>query len=170
MLKELTMEINLIVAQSTNRVIGKDNTLPWHLSGDLKRFKQLTMGHFILMGRKTFESIGKPLPGRTSVVVTRNKDWSAEGVRVVHSLEEGFRLPREAGAKTVFVLGGAEIFGQTLPIADRLYLTQVHAQVEGDTFFPPLNLTEWHELQRQDVQPGAKDDFPYSFIDYKRLK
>lgn len=163
------MEIHLIVAQSTNRVIGKDNQLPWRLPGDLKRFKRLTMGHYMLMGRKTFESIGKPLPGRTSVIVTRNHNYRKPGAIVVHSLEEALEIPRQAGAEAAFVIGGAEIFKATLPLAHRLYLTQIHQEVEGDVFFPEISPGEWQIVSQIYRAAGGKNPYPFSFIDYQRI-
>ncbi|MEM6298886.1 MAG: dihydrofolate reductase, partial [Bacteroidota bacterium] len=143
------MKISLIVAQSQNRVIGRDNDLPWRLPTDLKRFKRLTLNHFILMGRKTFDSIGKPLPKRTSVVISRNPDLKIEGAVVENSLEAALQRAREAGEEEVFIIGGAEIFKLALPLADTLYLTQVEAEVEGDVLFPELNPANWEETLRE---------------------
>ncbi|MGF1534104.1 MAG: dihydrofolate reductase [Bernardetiaceae bacterium] len=163
------MQINLIVAQSTNRVIGKDNALPWHLPADLKRFRRLTMGHYLLMGRKTFVSIGRVLPGRTSVVLTQNPDFPVpEGVHRVHTPEAGIVLARESGAEQLFVLGGGEVFAQTLDWADKLYLTQIHAHIEGDTFFPVIDAQKWALEAREDFPADAQQSFAYSFIDYTK--
>lgn len=162
------MQIHLIVAQSTNRVIGKDNQLPWRLPADLKRFKRLTMGHYMLMGRKTFESIGKPLPGRTSVVISRNPNYLKPGIIVVNTIEAALSVPRQAGAEAAFIIGGAEVFNATLPLAHRLYLTQVHEEVEGDVFFPEISPQEWQITAQIYRTASHKNPYPYTFIDYQR--
>jgi dihydrofolate reductase len=138
-----------------NGVIGKDGRLPWRVAEDLKRFKALTMGHPIVMGRKTWESIGRPLPGRICVVVTRRRDYAAPGAVVAHSLDEA--LERCAPHAEVFVIGGAEIYREALPIAQRIYLTEILADYEGDAFFPPLDRSQWRELSRERLapEPGA---------------
>jgi dihydrofolate reductase len=137
--------ISLIVARADNGVIGRDNALPWRLPRDLKRFKALTMGKPMLMGRRTFESIGRALPGRTSIVLTRDRAWHAPGVIVVHSLQEAF--DQAGDAPELAVIGGAEIFDLVLPLARRVYLTDVHAEIPGDTGFPTLAPAEWRELE-----------------------
>lgn len=149
------MTLTLIVAVARNGVIGVDGGLPWRLPGDLPRLKALTMGHVLIMGRKTFDSIGRPLPGRTTVVVTRQVDWSFEGVHVVASVPEALRL---AGSidDDVFVLGGAEIYAQTLDQADRIELTEVHATPAGDTYFPSVDWSMWREVARE-----HQDGFDY---------
>lgn len=126
--------INIIVAHSMNRVIGMDNKLPWHLPGELQYFKQITSGHTVIMGRKTYESIGKPLPNRRNIVITRNKEYAAEGVEIVHSLEEALKLSESAQER--FIIGGAQIYEEALNIADRLYVTLVYGHFEGDAHFP----------------------------------
>ncbi len=158
------MNISIIVAAAENNVIGKDNDMPWRLSADLKRFKKLTMGHHIVMGRKTFESIGKPLPGRTSVIITRNKDYKQEGCIVVHSLEEALQTIND---DEIFVIGGGEIYNMAFEKADKLYLTRVHASLEGDTCIPEVN-NRWQEVEREDFQKDEKNQYDYSFIDYIR--
>lgn len=162
------MRLAMIAAQSLNRVIGINNKLPWYLPGDLKYFKQVTLGKPIVMGRKTFESIGKPLPGRTNIVITRDTDWNHPGVRVVHGLDEGVELAESLalidGVEETVVIGGAEIYALCLPRADRLYLTQVHAEVEGDAFFPQLDATEWQEVGRDDFKAEGPNPYDYSFI------
>lgn len=140
------MLISLIVAMDEASVIGRDNALPWHLPEDLKRFKTITMGKPILMGRKTFESIGKPLPGRRNVVLTRARDWHRDGVDAVHSLDEA--IARAGDAAELVVIGGEEVFRLALPLAKRVYLTEVHAQVEGDAMFPPFDRSRWTEVER----------------------
>jgi dihydrofolate reductase len=143
--------LSLIVARARNGVIGRDNALPWRLPQDLRRFRALTLGKPILMGRRTFESIGRALPGRTNLVLTRDPHWRAPGVLVVHSVAEALALTR-ASAELV-VIGGAEIFRLLLPRAHRMYLTDVHADVPGDTFFPEFDLTQWAAVERR-VQPA----------------
>lgn len=153
--------VSLIVAVSRNGVIGKDNKLPWHLPEDLKRFKALTMGHPILMGRKTFESIGKPLPGRTNIVITHQKDF-AGGTLTAASLDDALKITEKE--EEVFVIGGAQIFKHALPAADKLYLTLIDREVEGDTFFRWAP-SEWQEVSREDFLTAP---LPHSFITYKR--
>ena len=157
------MIISLIVAMDENRGIGLKGGLPWHLSTDLKRFKSLTMGHHVLMGRKTYESIGRPLPGRQMLVVTRNPDYRAEGCQVIRSIEEGLDVARYQGESELFIIGGREIFEQALPYAMRIYLTQVLAVVDVDTFFPEINLDDWWVVDSSYIPAGEKDDFPTTF-------
>jgi dihydrofolate reductase len=155
------MSISIIAALSNNNVIGRNNALPWHLSADLKRFKALTMGHTLVMGRKTFQSIGRPLPGRRTVVVTRG-DFRADGVDVVHSLQDAL-------ADGAFICGGAEIYAQSLERADRMYLTRVHVDVEGDAFFPEFDdVTEWKLVDAEHCEADEKNEYPYSFLTYER--
>lgn len=162
------MSISLIVAVANNQVIGKNNKLPWYLPADLKYFKSVTMGHHMIMGRKTFESIGggKPLPGRTTVIVTRQMGYKAEGCVVVHSLEEAINVAKND--VELFIIGGAEIFKQGLQMADKLYLTKIHQDFEGDTFFPSINLHEWKMIGCEEHEPDEKNKYPYSFLVYKR--
>ncbi len=150
--------INIIVAVAENNVIGCHNKLIWHISEDLKRFKSLTIGHPIIMGRKTYESIGRPLPGRLNVVITRSSDLVIEGVSVVGSLAEAIELTKDSEP---FIIGGGEIYAQSLPLADRLYITRVHQSPEGDTYFPELDPSEWRETLREEREG-------YTFIDYER--
>jgi dihydrofolate reductase len=137
--------VSMIVAMAQNGVIGRDNTLPWRLPEDLRRFKAITLGKSILMGRKTFESIGKPLPGRLNFVLTRNRDWHADGVIVVNSVDEALRKVRDTDE--VIAIGGAEIYRLFMPFARRIYLTQVHAEVPGDTIFPDFDPTQWVDAE-----------------------
>ncbi len=157
------MKISLIVAMASNRVIGLNNQMPWHLSADLKRFKQITMGHPIIMGRKTFEAIGKPLPGRMNIIVSRNTSYQQEGCIVEDSVEAaihyGCRLDDE-----VFVIGGATLYEATLPMADNLYITLINQDFEGDTFFPEFDLNGWSAVEREDVIDDEKVGFTYSFL------
>jgi dihydrofolate reductase len=166
------MKLALIWAMSRNRVIGRNNALPWHLSEDLRYFKRVTMGKPIIMGRKTWESIGRPLPGRTNIVITRDQNFQAGGARVVHSLDDALRLAEHVGviegADEVIVIGGAEIYALALPKAERLYLTQVHAEVVGDAWFPEFDLSQWQELAREDFKAEGPNPYPYSFIVLER--
>lgn len=161
------MLLSIIVALSDNRVIGAGNQLPWRLSADLKRVKALTMGHHLIMGRKTYESIGRPLPGRTNVIITRNSSYAPEGCVVADSLPAA--LESAASDSEVFVFGGGEIFREALPLVKRIYLTHVHCQIEGDTHFPELNPTEWREVERQDFKSDEKNEYDYSFVTLDRI-
>ncbi len=158
--------VSLLVAVARNGVIGRNNALPWHLPDDLGRFKALTMGHAIVMGRKTFESIGKPLPGRDNIIVTRQRGYIAPGCRVAHSLGEA--ISAATGKGTIYVIGGADIFELALPLATRLDMTEVHADVEGDVFFPGYDRGAWREVSRE---PGAgAQGLRYDFVVYLRRK
>ncbi len=163
------MKLSIIAALATNNVIGRDNGLPWHLGTDLKRFKELTMGHHLIMGRRTYESVGKPLPGRVNVVITHDPSFAAEGVTVVHSLEEAIRVAAAANDPEPFIAGGAVVFGQALHRADRMYLTRIHADIEGDTYFPDFDdVSEWHLKDAEHFEASEKDDYPFSFLTYDR--
>lgn len=163
------MNVTLIAALATNNVIGRENQVPWRLSTDLKRFKELTMGHHLIMGRKTYQSVGKPLPGRINVVITRQPGFTAEGVTVVHSLEEAIRVAEQAGESEAFIAGGAEIYAQAMHRADRMYLTRVHVDVEGDTWFPDFDdVTEWQLTDSEHFEADEKNEFPFSFLTYER--
>lgn len=160
------MTLCVIAAVSENGVIGREGDLPWHLPDDLKRFKQLTLGHPMVMGRRTYESIGRPLPGRASVVLTRNPAFAPEGVTVVHSWEAA--LAACAGAERAFVIGGGALFQEALPRCRLLFLTRVHAEVHGDTFFPPDAL-DGFRLVREDRHEGdARHAHAFTFLDYER--
>jgi len=162
------MIVSLIVALDDNGVIGRDGGLPWRLSADLRRFKSLTMGHHLVMGRKTFDSIGRPLPGRTSIVLTRQTGWSAPGVLVAASLADALAL---AGHDSeVFVIGGAELFRQAWPRVARLYLTRVHAKVEGDVRLDPWDESRWRLVSRESGPADAQNQYPYSFEVYTRAE
>ncbi len=162
------MKISIVVAMAVNRVIGHENRLPWHLPADLKYFKQITMGKPILMGRKTFESIGRPLPGRTNIVITRNESYTAEGCVVVHSIEAA--LKAAADSEEVMVIGGAEFYRQVWPYAGTLYITRVTGEFEGDTFFPELDDAEWHEVERSEFEVDEKNPHAYSFVRLDRVR
>jgi dihydrofolate reductase len=164
----------VIVAMSRNHVIGRNNALPWHLPGDLRYFKEVTMGKPLVMGRKTFDSIGRPLPGRLNVVVTRNPDWQAPaGVTKDYSLPGALRRAEAQaeldGRDEVMVIGGGQIFADSLPQIDRMYLTQVHADVDGDAWFPEVNWEEWEEIGREDFSASDNNPYDYSFIVYQRV-
>jgi dihydrofolate reductase len=158
--------ISLIVAMARNRVIGVNNTLPWHLPADLKHFKALTMGHHMIMGRKTYESIGKPLPGRTSVVVTRNAGYSVPGIIVVNSLEAA--IAACGNDEEIFVIGGAELYRQSIALADRIYLTEIDADIPGDAHFTELDHKLWQEAGRDSHAPDEKNRYSYHFVIYDR--
>lgn len=160
--------ITLIVAKSDNNVIGKNNELIWHLPADLKHFKDLTTGHPIIMGRKTYDSIGKPLPNRTNIVITRNKKWKSEGVSVADSLEEAMKIAKEINP-TIYIIGGGNIYEQSMEPADALEVTEVHDQFDGDTFFPQIDSTVWKEVYRQDFPADEKNKFSFSFVRYERI-
>jgi dihydrofolate reductase len=152
------------------RGIGLAGKLPWRLPADLKRFRRLTMGHHIIMGRKTFESIGKPLPGRTTVVVTRDRQFRAEGCDVSHSVEAALELARKRGESESFVCGGAEIYAAALRLADRIYLTRVRAEVRADTFFPEFDEREWIEQESEYHPADEENQYPFTFKVYEKLK
>jgi len=153
------MKIAIIAAVADNRVIGADGRIPWHISADLKRFKQLTLGHTVIMGRKTYSSIGNPLPGRQNIVLTRNPNFAAPGaVTVCRDLDTALRL---ATGNTVFIIGGADLYRQSVKLADTLHLTRVHQSPTGDTLFPPLDLTGWTETFREPHEG-------FTFLDYRR--
>lgn len=168
------MRLAMIVAQAENRVIGNDNKLPWYLPEDLKYFKRVTMGKPIIMGRKTYESIGRPLPGRCNIVVTRDRGWQVSGVVVKASLAEAVdHASAQAeidGVDEAVVMGGAEIYRQLLPRTDRLYLTQVHAEVEGDAHFPALEMSQWREAGRETFEASDANPYAYSFIVLERAE
>lgn len=149
-----------------NRVIGAGNRMPWHLSADLKRFRQITLGKPILMGRKTYESIGRPLPGRHNIVLTGDAHFRAPGCSVVDSLDKALAIAREA--PELMVIGGAVLYRACLPLADRLYLTLIHQAFQGDTLMPEIDWTAWREIARVDVKDDRQAGLPYSFIDYEK--
>ena len=165
-------KLAIIAALAENGVIGRDNQLPWHIPADLRHFKALTMHKPIIMGRKTFMSIGKPLLGRTNIVITRNRAFTAAGVQVAYSINEAIKVANTIAidhrVDEVMVIGGADIYQKTLPLADRLYLTRVHANVEGDAYFPPVNWQDWVELSREDHAGEGVDAVDYSFVVYQR--
>ena len=164
------MRVSIIAALTSNNVIGRDNGLPWHLSTDLKRFKTLTMGHHLIMGRRTFDSVGKPLPGRTNVVITRNEGFRPNGVLVVHTLEDAIRIALDAGDEEPFIAGGGEIFEHSIHRANRMYLTRIHVELQGDAFFPDFDdVSEWTLVDSEHFEPDEKNDYPFSFLTYDRV-
>ena len=162
------MKIAMIAAVAENNAIGINNKMPWYLPGDLRYFKAVTMGKPIIMGRKTFDSLRKPLPGRTNIVITRDVQWQHEGVKVVHSLDEALALAEDValinGNDEVMVIGGAQIYEQALDKSDRLYLTKVYQSFEGDAFFPDINEQDWVETARQDMQSEDEDPLTFSYL------
>lgn len=163
------MIISAIVAISENNVIGHDNQLPWYLPADLKYFKKTTLHHPVIMGRKSFESIGRPLPKRQNIVITKNPFYIANGISVAHSLEESIEIASESGTDEVFVIGGAEIFNLALPFCDRIYLTRVHDDIEGNIYFPEWDENEW-KLIANDAHPSdEKNEYGYTFMIYERI-
>ena len=171
------MCLSLIVAMAKNRTIGLDGAMPWHIPEDLKFFKRVTMGHPVIMGRKTYQSIGAALPGRTNIVVTRNKDFEAADADVVHDLSEALTKAKateelwrpDGGREEIFVIGGADIYGQALPEAQRIYMTEVHQELPGDAFFPELAEGEWKETDRQDRDPETPGGSAYSLVILDRV-
>ena len=166
------MKLALICAMAENRTIGRNNSLPWHLSEDLKYFKRTTMGNSIIMGRKTWESIGRVLPGRTNIVISSNPDYEAEGARVVNSLEEATRLAESIalidGSEEAYIIGGAGLYKEALPHAQRFHLTRVHAEVEGDTFLAEFDEAEWEEVAREDFSKNETNPYDYSICELER--
>jgi dihydrofolate reductase len=162
------MRVSLIVAVARNGVIGREGDLPWRLPGDMKWFKERTMGHHVLMGRRTWDSFPGPLPGRVNIVITRGEPELPEGVRRAGSLEAALKIARAAGDGEVFIAGGAQIYAAALPLADRIYLTRVEAEVEGDTKFPEVDLSAWRQVFREDHRPDDRHSAGYSFRIYER--
>jgi dihydrofolate reductase len=156
------MRISLIAAVADNQVIGRDNRLPWRLSADLQHFKRVTMGKPVIMGRRTWESIGKPLPGRMNIVVTRDPTFQAAGCVAVHGIEQA--LQAATGAEEVMFIGGAELYAQVLPRTDRLYLTEVRAEVEGNAWFPDVNWEDWVEVEREPHRADESNEYDYDFV------
>jgi dihydrofolate reductase len=167
----MTAKTSIIVAMAENRCIGLDNKMPWHIRDDLKRFKEITMGHPVIMGRKTYESIlgylGKPLPGRTNIVVSRNGFKNLHEVPVFSDLEAAIKYGHELAKDEVFIIGGAQIYGQALPLSNIIHLTQVHKYFEGDAYFPEIDQKNWAEIAREDHDNHTP---PYSFVTLKKVK
>lgn len=163
------MKISIIVAMSKNRVIGLNNQMPWHLSADLKKFKKITIGHPILMGRKTYESIGKPLPERTNIIISRNSGYQPTGCIVSNNIDSALKIACEK-SEHVFVIGGSTLYEIFLPLADTLYMTQINSEFHGDTFFPELDQQQWLEIEREDINHDPDVPYEYSFLKYARSR
>lgn len=161
--------INVIVAKASNNVIGAKNDLIWHLPNDLKHFKNLTSGHPIIMGRKTFESLSRPLPNRTNIVVTRDKDWQAENIEKEFSLEKAIESAKKIN-EDIYIIGGGNIYKQAMEFADVLYITEVHHEFEGDTYFPEIDEEIWEEVARENFMKDEKHPYAYSYVTYKRIQ
>jgi dihydrofolate reductase len=162
------MSISLIVAASANNAIGKNGQLLWHLPNDLRFFKNTTWGMAVVMGRKTFEAVNKPLPGRTNIVISRDAAWQAPGTQRAGSLEEALQLAATTNCKEIFIIGGGEVYHQAMPLADTVYLTRVHAELEGDTFFPELDESEWRLDSNEDFAADEKHAHAFSIQVWKR--
>ncbi|HNH20778.1 MAG TPA: dihydrofolate reductase [Ferruginibacter sp.] len=160
--------LSLIVAAAENNAIGKNNQLLWHLPNDLKFFKNTTWGMPVIMGRKTFESVNKPLPGRFNIVITRQPGWKVEGVVVASDLNDALRKAEKTNCNEIFIIGGGEIYNQAFPLAGKIYLTRVHAELEGDTFFPALDPRQWQLATALDFEADDKHLYSYSFQTWMR--
>ena len=166
------MTISIIVAVAENNVIGKDNRLIWHLPADMKFFKEKTTGHCIITGRKNYESIPekfRPLSNRTNIIITRQKDYSAPGTIITDSIEEAMNVARKYNETEVFIIGGADIFNQTINKTDKIYLTRIHHSFEGDVFFPEIDFTQWRLIKEQVVNADEQNKYDYSFCEYIRI-
>ncbi|MEQ3724750.1 dihydrofolate reductase [Alcanivorax sp.] len=168
----MSIRLSMMVAKASNNVIGRDNKLPWYLPNDLKYFKQVTFGKPVIMGRNTWESLKGPLPGRTNIVITRQQQYLAEGAKVVATVDEAITMAENVafieGQEEAVIMGGAEIYALALPQTQRLYLTEVHAEVDGDTFFPEYDTSEWKEIGREDFPAEGPNPYDYSFVVYER--
>jgi dihydrofolate reductase len=162
------MSISAIVATAKDNVIGKDNNIPWYLPADLKYFKKTTIGHPIIMGRKSFISIGRPLPKRTNIIITRDPFFMASGCIVVHSLAEAIDVAKENGEEEIFIIGGGQIYEQAMPFLHKIYLTEVEVEVEGEIYFPEIDKDEWKEIARERHAPDEKNEYAYSFVVLER--
>lgn len=157
---------SIIAAKSNNNVIGKENDLVWHMPADLKFFKNTTKGHYVIMGRKTFESMNGPLPNRIHIIITHNPDYQAEGCFVVGDIEKAFQIAQKNQQDEVFILGGAEIYRQTIDKADKMYITEIKSTFDGDAFFPEINTNTWKESKREEYKADEKNPYPYAFVEY----
>jgi len=163
------MLVSIIVAVAKNNVIGKDNDIPWYLPADLKYFKRTTLNHHIIMGRKCFQSIGKPLPKRTNIIITRNPYYTASNCLVTHSIEEALGMAYDNQEQEAFIIGGGEIYKQSMDLADKLYLTEVDLEVDGEIYFPTINPKEWKLISEEAHKPDEKNEHPYIFKIYERV-
>lgn len=164
------MIISLIVAMDEEGGIGLNGGLPWYLPADLKYFKTVTMGHHLIMGRWTYESIGRPLPGRTMIILTHNKEYEAEGCLIAHSLNMALEIARTGGEDEVFIIGGGDVFSQAIAFADKIYLTRIHTTLSADVYFPIIHQSEWQETANEKRAPDGRNPYPYSFIELSRIK
>ena len=167
------MIVSLIVAVAENNVIGKDNNLPWHLPADMKYFRDTTLGHCVIMGRKNYDSIPlkyRPLEKRTNIVITRQKDFKADNCIVVHSVEEALSEAKRENESEAFIIGGADIYKQTIDVADKVYYTKIHHLFDGDTFFPVLDESRWKLTSKKDIATDEKNKFPFSICVYEKMK
>lgn len=163
------MILSLLVAASENNVIGKNNRLPWHLPNDMRFFKNTTWGLPVIMGRKTYDSLkAEPLPGRVNIVITRQKDWQPKGIIVAHSLQQAISAAQQTDSNEIFILGGGEIFKEAITTADRIYITRVHAVVEGDVFFPEIDADKWKLVSKRDCFADEKHAYDYTFETWER--
>jgi len=162
------MKVSCIVATAKNNVIGKDNKIPWYLPADLKYFKKCTLDHHIIMGRNCFESIGRALPKRTNVIVTRDMFYTVSNCMIAHSVGEALSIAEDNGEEEAFIIGGGQIYEQTIDLWDKLYLTEVDLEVDGDVFFPKVDLSEWKMIKKQDCKKDEKNSHNYSFQQYER--
>jgi dihydrofolate reductase len=163
------MKVAIIVAADERDGIGYRGRIPWHLPADLRRFKALTMGHHLIMGRKTFESIGRPLPGRTTIVLTRQSDYTADGCRIARSLRDALQIAEDGGETEVFICGGAAVYRDALGVADTLYLTRVHAEFQADTRFPGVDPARWVQDSAELHPSDEKNLYPFTFLVYHRI-
>ncbi len=163
------MLVSAIVAVAHQNVIGKDNQIPWYLPADLKYFKRTTLEHHVIMGRNSFHSIGRPLPKRTNIVITRDPFFTAEGVLIAHSLEEALEIAHDNGETEAFIIGGGAIYRESSHLWDKIYLTEVDVTVEGDVFFPDINPAEWREISRESHAPDEKNEWAYVFRVLERV-
>ena len=162
------MKISIIVAVADNGVIGSDNKLIWHLSDDLKNFKKITSGHFIIMGRRTYESIGKPLPNRTNIILSRIKEYKAEDCIVFESLDAALSFAEESGEEEVFIIGGEAVYNAAYEMSNKLYLTQVHASPKGDAFFKQIRIDQWNLISKIYIQKNERNDYDYEILELER--
>jgi len=162
------MIVSIIVARAKNSVIGRNNDLPWKLSDDLKNFKKVTMGHHIIMGRKTFDSMGKPLPGRITIIITRDRTYHVDDCLIAHSVEEAVQLARLNNETEAFIIGGAEIIRQSIGLADKIYLTEVHANVEGDVYLPEIKMDQWRLINKADYGKSEKNQYDFSILELEK--
>ncbi len=164
------MKISCIVAKTKNNVIGLDNKMPWHISDDLKYFKKVTTGHTIIMGRKNFESIGRPLPNRINIVLTRDKNFKNKGCIILDTIEKALKFAYDTGEDEVFIIGGGQIYEQTVEYWDKMYITEIEAEIDGEVFFPEIDSNEWKEIWQECHSKSDKNEYDFCFKQYERTK